>query len=238
MKKQSLSLCAIKKNLSVLLISGGFIGFNWILLFEAYRYTTVATATLSYYMAPVFVMLASPFFLKEKLTKKKLLCILAAFAGMTLVSGVFDGGEGIGMKGILLGLGAAVLYASVMLLNQKLKEIEAYDKTIVQLFMAAVVLIPYVLLAESMEGVGVTPLVILMMAIVCIVHTGLSYALYFGSMTHLKAQSVAICSYIDPIVAVILSAVLLKEQMSILGWIGAALILGATCLSELSGRRK
>lgn len=237
-RKEKLSFPAIRKNLWPLLISGGLIGFNWILLFEAYRYTTVATATLCYYMAPVFVMLAAPVVLKESLSPKKLLCIAAAFIGMVLVSGVLNANAGGSIQGVLLGLGAALLYGSVMLINQKIRNIGAYDKTIVQLFMAAVVLIPYVLAAESLQGVEITPLVMLMMVIVCIVHTGVAYALYFGSMDDLKAQTVALFSYIDPIVAVILSALLLKEEMALTGWVGTALILGATLFSELPEKRR
>lgn len=237
LKKQPISFPAVKKNLWKLALSGALIGFNWILLFEAYQYTTVATATLCYYMAPVFVLLLSPVLLKERLTAKKAVCILAACGGMVLVSGVLDAGENSaqGMKGIFLGLGAAVLYASVILINQKIRDISAYDKTMVQLGMAALVLAPYVMGAElaSLSRVQVTPLLIAMMLIVGIVHTGIAYAMYFGTMGHLKAQTVALFSYIDPIVAVVLSALLLKENVEPLGWIGAILILGATFISEL-----
>ena len=119
------------------------IGVNWILLFEAYRYTTVSTATLSYYMAPVFVILASPFVVKEKLTVVKFLCALSAFAGMVLISGVLtEPGEGVTFKGIGFGLGAAAFYASVMLLNQFLKDISAYDMTITQLGLACTISMP------------------------------------------------------------------------------------------------
>ena len=109
----------IKRNLMILAISGACIGFNWILLFEAYRYTTVATATLAYYMAPIFVMMASPFVLKERLTGVKLLCVAMALSGMVLVSGVVQSGmEGVDFTGILCGVGAASLYATVILLNK------------------------------------------------------------------------------------------------------------------------
>lgn len=89
----------IQPNLLLLVLSGAFIGINWILLFESYQYTTVAVATLCYYMAPILVILASPFVLKEKLTAKKSLCVAVALLGMVFVSGVV--GSGItGMKGI------------------------------------------------------------------------------------------------------------------------------------------
>ena len=239
-KKIKMDREAIKKHLWILLVSGGFIGLNWVLLFESYRYTSVAVATLCYYMAPIFVMIVSPFLLKEKLTVKKVLCVIVALIGMVFVSGVLDGGisDVSEMKGILFGLGAAALYATVIMMNQKLREVPTYDKTIMQLGAAAVVLIPYILFVEDLSAVVLTPLIILMLIIVGIVHTGIAYALYFGSMNGLKAQTVALFSYIDPIVAIILSAMFLKEPMTIYSAVGAVLVLGATMISELPEKRK
>lgn len=236
----------IKANLIKLIVSGAFIGFNWILLFEAYNYTSVAVATLCYYMAPVIVTLASPLLLGEKLTGKKAVCIFAALAGMALVSGVFSGGEqGIGdMRGVLLGLGAAVLYASVIIMNKKLKGISAYDRTIVQLITAGIVLVPYVIVrGEIAPGMFASAsagmfIVVAMLLIVGIVHTGFAYAIYFGSLADIDAQTAAIMSYIDPIVAIILSAVLLKEGMSGAEIVGAVLVIGATVMSEIPTGRK
>lgn len=235
--RQKISVPAIRRNFKILCISGMVMGINWILLFEAYRYTSVATATLCYYMEPIFVILASAFLLKEKLTGKKKICSLVAFVGMILVSGVLQVGisDLSELKGIFLGLGAGLLYATVILLNKQLKEIGAYDKTITQLAAAAVVLLPYTLAAEEMSGAVVTPLVVFMMVIVGIVHTGIAYALYFGSMGNLKAQTIALFSYVDPVVAVILSTVLLGEGIGISGFAGAVLILGSTMVSELEG---
>lgn len=239
-KKIKMDREAIKKYLWILLVSGGFIGLNWVLLFESYRYTSVAVATLCYYMAPIFVMIVSPFLLKEKLTVKKVLCVIVALIGMVFVSGVLDGGilDVSEMKGILFGLGAAALYATVIMMNQKLREVPTHDKTIMQLGAAAVVLIPYILFVEDLSAVVLTPLIVFMLIIVGVVHTGIAYALYFGSMNGLKAQTVALFSYIDPIVAIILSAMFLKEPMTIYSAIGAVLVLGATMISELPEKRK
>ena len=239
-KKIKMDRESIKKHLWILLVSGGFIGLNWVLLFESYRYTSVAVATLCYYMAPIFVMIVSPFLLKEKLTVKKVLCVIVALIGMVFVSGVLDGGisDVSEMKGILFGLGAAALYATVIMMNQKLGNVPTYDKTIMQLGAAAVVLIPYILFVEDLSAVVLTPLIVFMLIIVGVVHTGIAYALYFGSMNGLKAQTVALFSYIDPIVAIILSAMFLKEPMTIYSAIGAVLVLGATMISELPEKRK
>ena len=238
LRGKKLDGASIRKNLLLLILSGIAIGFNWILLFEAYNYTTVATATLCYYMAPIVVILVSPFLLKEKLTGRRLLCVVIALIGMVLVSGVLETGFSAGeLRGVVLGLGAAVLYASVILMNKGLKNVGAYDKTFVQLLAAGVVLIPYLLLTGGFSGVSVTPLSLGMLAVVCIVHTGLCYTLYFGSMDGLSAQTLALFSYIDPVVAVLLSALLLHEPLTVFSGIGAVLVLGAAVVSELPEKK-
>jgi len=235
LQKNSLSKESIKKNLKYLLISGALIGINWMLLFEAYNYTSVAVATLCYYMAPVFVILLSPFLLKEKLPISKIKYIALSVIGMVLVSGVLENGvENISeIKGIIFGLSAALCYGIVVILNKKIKNINAYDKTIVQLSTASVVLIPYTLLTEKIDFSLFTPSVTALVLIVGIIHTGIAYALYFGSMDKLKARTIAVFSYIDPVISVILSALLLKESIGFIQYIGAILVLGSALMGEL-----
>lgn len=224
---------AIRRNLALLVVSGAVLGFNWILLFEAYRYTTVATATLCYYMAPMIVVLLSPVLLGERLTRAKLLCVLAALGGMALVSGVLDAGFAAAeLKGAALGLGAAALYAGVILLNKHLGDVSAYDRTVMQLCAAAVVLLPYVLLTEDMSAVQLNAGSAAMLLLVGVLHTGVAYALYFGSMSSLRAQTVAIMSYIDPVVAILVSWLVLGEALGMVGAAGAMLVLGAAFISE------
>lgn len=238
--KNKISFKNIKANLLLLIFSGAALGFNWILLFEAYNCTSVATATLTYYLAPFFVMLVSPFLLKEKLSLKQFFCVIGAFIGMIFVSGVIRNGipKADELKGIFFGIGAAVLYATVVILNKKIKEISAYEKTIMQLGVSAVVVFPYILLTEDITAIKLEPVTVVMLLIAGIVHTGIAYALYFNSLKDLKAQTAAIFSYIDPAVAIILSAFVLKEDMDVYGIIGAILILGCALLSEVQFRRK
>ena len=233
-------IAAIKSNLVLLLISGGCIGFNWILLFEAYNYTSVATATLCYYFEPTFVILFTPIFLHSRLTPKKIFCVLLAFVGMIFVSGVLDAEfGGIGeLYGILLGLGAAALYAAVVIINKRMGKIDAYDRTMVQLLFASLILLPYVIFTGAAEDLTFTPFIVMMTAIVCIVHTGTAYALYFSSFENLPAETLALFSYIDPVVAVLLSAFILHEKMTVLTVIGAVLILGAAIWGELPEKKQ
>ena len=229
---------AIRPMLSRLLLSGAMIGFNWILLFEAYRYTTVAIATLCYYMAPVFILITVPFVLHERLTLRKALCILAALLGMALVSGVSGSAGAVDWRGILCGLGAAVLYACVVIVNKFIRYVPAYDKTIVQIGTAGAVLIPYVIVVEGFSEVHFTPTVVLMLLLTGLVHTGCAYALYFGSIDALSAQTLALLSYLDPVIAILLSALVLRERMTGAQAIGAILILCAAVVAVLPERSK
>lgn len=223
------------KVILMLVISGAVMGFNWILLFEAYNYTTVATATLCYYMQPTIVILLSPFAFGERITGKKWVCVILSVIGMILVSGVIEGGlpQASELKGILLGLGAAVLYATVVIINKKISGVDAYEKTVIQLLSAAAAVIPYILLTGQTVSAEWTPRDVVMLLIVCIVHTGIAYALYFGSMDGLRAQTVAILSYLDPVTALVLSAVILREPVTGYGVLGAVLIIGAAVVSEM-----
>ena len=224
-----------KQQLLWLILSGAVIGINWIMLFEAYNYTTIATTTLCYYMAPIILLIVSPFLFREKLTARKIICAVVAILGMVLVSGVTNGGsaqEG-NMHGVLLALGAAVLYAIVVIINKKLVGIDAYEKTVLQLFSAGLVMVPYLLFSSGFGGGEWNTMTVVLLLIVGIVHTGISYALYFGSTDGLKAQTIAIFSYIDPVSAMFFSALFLHEIPSIAGMIGAVMILGSAIVSEL-----
>ena len=228
------------KTLLLLVLTGALIGFYWIFLFEAYNYTSVATATMCYYMQPTIVILLSPLFLHERLTRRRLLCAAAAVAGMILVSGITDEAAtgARDLTGVLFGLGAAALYAAVVILNKKITLDDAYRRTTIQLISAAVTLLPYLLLTEDFSAIRLDARSIAMVLFVGAVHTGLAYALYFGGMKRLKAQSIAVLGYIDPVFALLLSAAVLHESLSLIALLGAALIIGSALVSELAPERK
>ncbi len=218
---------AVRRNLPLLLCSGAALASNWTCLFEAYRHTTVAVASLCYYMAPVFLMLLSPVVLKEPMTKRKAACIVIAVIGAVLVSGSAAGGS---LRGVVMGLLAAVFYCSVMLMNKKLSGLSPMETTLIQLGVAAIVITPYVFLTGQFTGVtaGALPLLIVLGAI----HTGLAFTLFFAAVNGLPAQTTAVMSYIDPIVAILLSALFLHQPLSGPQVLGAILLLGGTFVSE------
>ena len=225
-----------------LALTGAMIGINWILLFEAYNHTTVAVATLCYYMQPTIVILLSPLIFRERLTAKKAACAAVAVAGMVLVSGAAGGSPpGGSVRGVLPGLGAAVFYSAVVIMNKKTGGIDPYRKTAVQLLSAGAVMIPYLLFTDGFRGAEFTPASAALLLTVGVVHTGIAYVLYFASIDRLNVQSVAILSYIDPVSALLFSAVLLREPLSLPAAAGAVLIIGSALVSEApspSGKAK
>lgn len=236
--RQKIPFANIKKEIPLLLISGMAMGINWILLFEAYKYTTVSVATLSYYFAPVIVTIVSPLIFKEKLTGKQILCFVMSTVGIVMITGIGGIGGGRGFIGILFGLGAAVFYATVILLNKFIKNVEGIHRTFLQFVAAVIVLLPYVLATSGfnlniLDGKGWGSLLI-----VGLVHTGITYCMYFSSLKELPGQKVAILSYIDPLVAVLVSVTILGEAMTVWQIVGGVLILGFTLWNEIGTENK
>ena len=230
---------AIRRNFWWLLLSSTLMCCNWICQFEAYKYTTIATATLCYYMQPVFYILAGAVVLREKLTTKKVACVAVAFCGMILVSGVLQIGFHISeLKGAVFGVTGGFFYAMVVLINKYMKDISPVNTTIMQLALVSVIMLPYSAATGAFSEVNVTLIGVICLLILGVLHTGIGYIIYFDAVNKLPAQTVGILSYIDPVEAVMLSAFLLKEPVSIYTVIGAVMILGAAAVSELTGDRK
>ena len=231
---QKIPLKSLGQELFLLLFSGVAMGFNWILLFEAYKYTTVAISTLSYYFAPVIVTIVCPFLFKEKLTKRQIICFLMSTVGLSLVIGITNLGRGGNDTiGILFGLGAAVLYATVILLNKFIKGVTGIHRTFLQFIAAILVLIPYVAFTGGMNLGSLNGSGWICLLVVGLIHTGITYCLYFSSLKELPGQETAILSYIDPLVAVVIGVLLLGEPLSWQQLVGGLMILGFTLWNEL-----
>ena len=231
---QKIPFGSIKRALPLLLLSGAAMGFNWILLFEAYRYTTVSVATLSYYFAPVIVTVVCPLLFRERMGAKQWICFGMSTLGIVLITGIGGIGEGNHGLGILLGLGAATLYATVILLNKFIKEVEGIHRTFLQFIAAAIVLLPYVLLTDGINVHTLNAGGWINLLTVGLIHTGITYCLYFTSLKELPGQKAAILSYIDPLVAVIASVAILGEDITLPQILGGLMILGFTLWNEIS----
>ena len=232
-RKERLDSEAIKRNIGWLILSSVLMCANWICQFEAFKHTTIATATLCYYMQPIFFILASAVVLKERLSAKKIACVLTAFCGMVLVSGVLQTGFHIAeMKGVIFGICGGFLYAMVVLINKYMKDISPVNTTVMQMIFVTVLMIPYSASIGAFSAIHITTAGIICLIILGVLHTGIGYVVYFDAVNKLEAQTVGILSYIDPVEAVLLSALFLREPISASTIIGAIMILGAAAVSE------
>lgn len=230
---QKMDFKMIKGEILLLLASGIAMGINWILLFQAYRYTTISAATLSYYFAPVIVTVVCPFLFHEKLTGKQILCFCMSTIGLILIIGVESIGQGgSDLLGILFGLGAAAFYAAVILLNKFIKNVTGIHRTLLQFFAAIIILVPYVACTGGMHLTALGSVGWGCLLTVGLIHTGITYCMYFSALKELTGQEAAILSYIDPLMAVLVSVLLLGESMSLRQLLGGILILGFTLWNE------
>lgn len=223
----------IKKELPILFFSGAAMGINWILFFQAYKYTSVALATLSYYFAPVLVTAASPLLFKEQSGPRQIFCFVMSTLGLVLVIGVSGFGGGGDLTGIMFGLGAAVFYAIVVLCNKSIKQVTGVCRAFVQFIASAAVLLPYVVFTGGFRLGGLDAGGIVSLMIVGVGYTGIAYTIYFSALRYLTGQEASILSYIDPLAAVAVSMTLLAETVTALQIVGGAMILGFTILNEL-----
>ena len=223
----------IRRELPLLLLSGMAMGVNWVLLFSAYRFTTISMATLSYYFAPVIVILACPILFHERMTAKEILCFVMSTAGLVLIIGAGGAGNGTDLIGVLFGLGAAAFYAAVILMNKFIRQVTGIHRTLIQFAGAILILLPYVGLTggfhlEVLDGTGWVCLLV-----VGLVHTGVTYCMYFSALKDLSGQETAVLSYMDPLVATLISVLVLGEPMALTQALGGAMILGFTLWNEL-----
>ncbi|MED4235670.1 DMT family transporter [Priestia megaterium] len=233
MRKRTIPWKLVKVNACILFFSGIALGGNWMFLYQAYDHTTLTNATLGYYFAPVFVMILSPFILKEQLPVKKIICIGIAIIGMLMIVGNGVSASGTeDLLGIFFGLLAAACYAALMLLNKFIRLMGRLEITIIQLGITALLLLPYVFLTEGFGVFGVSRSSVPFIIILGIVNTGIGFWLFFSGMEKLKGQSIAMLSYVDPFVAILISAVILREHMTLVQILGGALLLGSTFISE------
>jgi drug/metabolite transporter (DMT)-like permease len=234
MVKKKISWNLVKSNVLFLILSGIALGGNWIFLYQSFDYTTIANATLGYYFAPVFVMILSPFVLREQLSIKKIVCICVAIISMLMIVG-----EGVSASrsddilGLSFGIIAAAFYAALLFLNKFIKDMGKLELTIIQLGTTTLLLMPYVFLTEGFGIFEVSSSSIPFILILGIINTGIGFLLFFSGMEKLKAQSIAMLSYVDPFIAILISAIILQEQMTIVQMLGGVLLLGSTFVSEI-----
>ncbi len=217
------------------LVPGGVaLGLNWVALFTAYRLLNVSLATLIYYAGPMLVLLFSPVLFREKLTKIKCAAIVLVAVGLVCITGSIAA-AGFSISGLMTAVAAALFYASLIVFNKRIEKTSGLQTAAIELDIAFIVVLIYVMLTAGFPHPQRTDLPYLL--VIGLVNTGLAYLLYFSGLQKLPAQSVAMISYVDPVSALLFSAVLLGETMSPTQIVGAVLIIGGAILGEIKKRK-
>lgn len=234
--KRSFSFADLKADLVPATMGGAALGLNWVLLFSAYRSAGVGLSTLTYYCGPIIVLALSPVLFKEKLTWNKLLAIAAVAVGMFCITGDIEPGSDV-QTGILFGGGAALLYASLIVANKRVKRLSGLNCAMYELIVAFFVVLIYLLASNVKLPVIPAAEDIVWVLAIGLVNTGLAYYLYFSSLQKLPGQTVALVCYIDPLTALLVSGAFLGEKLLGVQIADAVLILGGACLGELKFKK-
>jgi len=213
--------------------SGVAMGASWLFLFEAYTEIGVSIATLTYYCGPMIVMILSPLIFREKMTSAKLLGIFAVIIGMLCVNGQALS-QGRTSWGLIYGILSAIMYAIMVVFNKKAVSITGLENSMWQLITSFITVAIFIGLKQGfsvniMQG-NLMPILLL-----GVVNTGIGCYFYFSSIGSLPVQTVSICGYLEPLSALIFSAAILGEKLSLVQIAGAVLILGGAAFGEFFG---
>lgn len=224
-----------KRHFGYLIISGVAMGASWMFLYEAYVQVGVSVATLAYYCGPVIVMALAPAIFREKITATKTIGFLAVLTGMFFVN--FQSLSRSGFSwGLLCGVLSAVTYALMIIFNKKATGTTGLENTLCQLTTSFITVGLFILIKQGAH-IYIPPQSIFPLLLLGIVNTGIGCYLYFSSIPMLPAGSVALCGYIEPASALIFSAILLSERLTVLQFIGTVLILGGAAFGESFHRK-
>ena len=225
---------AVRAEARLLLLGAVAIAANWATVFEAYRLLNVSLATLIAYVGPMLLLLLSPMLFHEKLTGTKIAagCIVAV--GLVCISGSIALG-GLSVPGLLVSILSALCYAALIVINKRIAKTPSIQMSAIELSLAALVLLPYVLFTAGLPHPQRADLPFILVLV--LVNTGLGFGLYSYGLKKLPGQSVALLSYVDPVSSLLFSALLLHEKMTPLQLLGAVLIIGGAVLGELRRRK-
>lgn len=223
-----------RKEAICLFLSGFSLGAGWIFLYQAYAIIGVSISTLLYYLGPMIALVLSPIIFKEKLTKAQVLGIIISFLGAVLLNGKIAG-DPTKIHGIILGILSGVSYALMLIFNKNVKTASGMENTTIQI-VASFILITIFLLFNGgihihIEGKEWFPVLW-----IGLINTCLACYFYYKTIPRLPISTIAIFSYLDPVSAVILSAVILGETLSIIQIIGVVLVIGGAAFSQLYKR--
>lgn len=234
LRGRPIDIDSLRRNARWLVGTGVCLGLNWVFLFAAYSHASIAVASVCNYTAPLIIVVLAPILFKEHVSAPKFACVAAALVGVVLVSGIFgSGGANFDEIGLGLGMLSALGFVGIVICNRYVEDVDDLERVLVQLGVAALVALAYVVITHRGMPLPQDARSWVVALILGVVHTGLAYILWFGSQSFLPLQEIALLGYVEPVLSVLLSAIALGEPLPLLGYAGAALVLGAAATSEV-----
>lgn len=233
--RQKFTALSSMRDFACMMASGVSTGLSWIFLYEAYRLAGVAASSLIYYLGPILVMALSPVLFHEPLTARKLACFGVVLVGAVLLNGEAPWANG-DIWGLVCAAASAVCHAFMVVFNKLASRVQGLQNPTMQLVVSFATVAVFIWLApgQTVQLPGADWPATLFLGLV---NTGAGCYLYFSSIGALRAQTVVVLGYVEPLSAVVLAVLLLGESMSFLQISGAILVLGGALVAELSNAR-
>lgn len=213
------------------------LGFGSILFFTVCYFTAInmmslSTAAILLYTSPIWIMLMSVLFFREKLTGKKLLALGLAFAGCVLVSGI--SGEGITLTGLLVGLGSGIGYGLYSILGTvALRKYSPYTVTAYTFLFAAagswLICSPADMVSKFAAAESL-PSLLLFCGLTALVTAVVPFLAYTLGLRTVEASRAGILATIEPLVATLVGILVFSEPLTLLSGLGILLILSAVVI--------
>ena len=213
------------------------LGFGSILFFTVCYFTAItimplSTAAILLYTSPIWIMLMSMLFFREKLNRIKLIALALAFAGCVLVSGI--SGEGITLIGLLIGLGSGIGYGLYSILGTiALRRYSPYTVTTYTFLFAAagswLICGPADMISKFTAAADL-PFLLFFCCLTALVTAVIPFLSYTLGLRTVEASRAGILATIEPMVATLIGILVFAEPLTLLSGLGILLILAAVVL--------
>ena len=214
-----------KREVVQTIVCGIFLVLNWVFLFKAFEVMSITVTITLYNLAPIFVLIISSLFLKEKLTLTSLLAIVTCFLGSLLIIGIqnVNSLSDFVSSGFGWAILSAICFAMTMLLGKGIKQLSAYAMTFVQTSIGILMLFPFM---DFSVFIGLSQSNWFYIIGTGLIHTGFVYYLFFNSLRKLSTVVISALVFVDPVVAILLDTILLDFKPTILQSLGILLVFG------------
>lgn len=213
------------------------LGFGSILFFTVCYFTAItmmplSTAAILLYTSPIWIMLMSMLFFREKMNRNRLLALVLAFAGCVLVSGI--SGEGITMTGLLTGLGSGIGYGLYSILGTvALRRYSPYTVTTYTFLFAAAgswLICDPADMVSKFAAAPDLPFLLLFCCLTALVTAVVPFLSYTLGLRTVEASRAGILATVEPMVATLIGVLVFSEPLTLLSGLGILLILAAVVL--------